>query len=159
MRTSTAPKAGVFERLEDVLETCIDNLCSKPEILCKNPAKDFTRNRKITPQTLLRFYIAIDGKCLKKATCDFMHQQGKENATYQAFSLQKAKLTQEAFPYLFKTFNEASRHYDTRTYQKGYSLIACLCRPNLSPCYRTCLSQFCRPQCHLWGVQTGNQPD
>ena len=121
---STAPKEGVFERLEGVLEACINDLCSKPNILCKNPAKDFTRNRKITPQTLLRFYIAIDGKCIKKATCDFMHQQGKENATYQAFSLQRAKLTQEAFPYLFKTFNEATRQYDTRTYSKGYSLLA-----------------------------------
>ena len=115
-------ESSVYEFYENILNDCIEDLCSKPEILAKRPGIDFTRNRSLSPQNLIRFFISTKGFSLKKATFDFLHNQGLKNLSYQAFIHQRSKLAESALPYLFYEFNRRTRRYDTKTYLKGYTL-------------------------------------
>lgn len=115
-------ESSVYEFYESILNDCIEDLCSKPEILAKRPGVDFTRNRSLSPQNLIKFFISTKGFSLKKATFDFLHNQGLKNLSYQAFIHQRSKLAESALPYLFYEFNRRTRKYDTKTYLKGYVL-------------------------------------
>ena len=110
-----------FSQLDDTLNTIADN----PVLYAKRPGKDFTRNRKIPFQDLIKFFITIDGTSLKKATVSFMHNQGKSpEITYQAFTKQRANLTESAPYTIFRELNKRTQHKDTNTYKDGYMAIA-----------------------------------
>lgn len=107
------------------LDDTLDTIALNPALYAKRPGKDFTRNRRITFQRLTKFFITADGASLKKAITSFMHNQGQSpDISYQAFTKQRAKLTESAPYTIFREFNKRTQHKDVNTYNNGYTPVA-----------------------------------
>ena len=54
----------------------IQNLAEHPELYCRNPGRDFTRNRKLTFSTLISFILNMHGGSLTNEVIDFFIKDG-----------------------------------------------------------------------------------
>ena len=88
--------------------------------LVYDPDKDFSRNRKLDMETLIKTIVFSSGKPIREELYDFFNYSN-DTASSSAFVQQRAKLKPEAFEYVVKEFNKA--YPCTETY-KGYRLIA-----------------------------------
>lgn len=82
--------------------------------------RDFSRNRKLDFETMIRTIVFSSGKPIREELYDYF-DYSRFTATSSAFVQQRAKLKPEAFEYLVKQFNKA--YPCTETY-KAYRLIA-----------------------------------
>ena len=88
--------------------------------LVYDPDKDFSRNRKLDMETLIKTIVFSSGKPIREELYDFF-DYSNDTASSSAFVQQRAKLKPEAFEYVVKELNKA--YPCTETY-KGYRLIA-----------------------------------
>lgn len=88
---------------------------------CKNPDKDFTRNRKIPFEEMLTLIIMMEGSSIKKELLDYFNYN-IETATSSAFIQQRSKITFKAFEYIFHKFNSL---FPEENLYKGYRILAC----------------------------------
>lgn len=86
-----------------------------------DPGKDFTRNRKITFETLFKIMLSMEGGALGKELFKYFDLKA-DAATVSAFIQQRKKVRPEAFQYLFNKFNQSFK--GIKTYQ-GHQLLAC----------------------------------
>lgn len=93
---------------------------------CRKNSKDFTRNRKLTPQNIIYYSINNRGKTMKMELYDFVNQYNLEEVSAAALLKQREKLNEN----IFKELNQESMKdfYDlfpneVKTY-KGYILTA-----------------------------------
>ncbi len=82
--------------------------------------KDFSRNRKLDMETLIKTIVFSSGKPIREELFDYF-DFSTDTATSSAFVQQRAKLKPDAFEYIVKELNKAYPY--TETY-KGYHLIA-----------------------------------
>jgi IS4 transposase len=85
-----------------------------------DPDKDFSRNRKLDMETLIKTIVFSSGKPIREELYDYF-DYSVDTASSSAFVQQRAKLKPEAFEYVVKEFNKA--YPCTETY-KGFRLIA-----------------------------------
>ena len=85
-----------------------------------DPDKDFSRNRKLDMETLIKTIVFSSGKPIREELYDYFNYS-VDTASSSAFVQQRAKLKPEAFEHLVKEFNKA--YPCTETY-KGFRLIA-----------------------------------
>ena len=93
----------IREILDDSITDLVDN---HKEILCENPLKDFTRNRVFTPRVIINTLLQFEAKNTESELIDIFdckYQAGNINA---ALLMQRAKIRDGAFPYLFNTFTD-----------------------------------------------------
>ena len=111
------------------LRRLISGMSKSPERYCKNPGRDYTRNRKITMKDVLTSTICFAGKSMSNELLQYF--SCKPNfPTASAFSQQRDKLSENAFPELFQQF---SRKNIPNRQINGYRLLAVdgstLCTP------------------------------
>ena len=111
------------------LRRSISQMSKSPEQYCKNPGRDYTRNRKITMKDVFTCSICLAGKSMSNELLQYF--SCKPNfPTVSAFSQQRDKLSENAFPELFQRF---SRKNIPNRQINGYRLLAVdgstLCTP------------------------------
>ncbi len=109
------------DHVRSLLFNDISNIAQNPALFVNNPGRDFSRNRKISMQDLLLFYICMESGNLQHELLKYFYFRSN-TATVSAFHQQRSKLKPETFLYLLKQFN---RHFQPVTYKGSYRLIAC----------------------------------
>lgn len=104
------------------LYDAIEQVISRPDF-CRNPGRDFTRNRKFSAFNLLHCLLSLSANSLDKALYSYFRDNHASIAppTKSAFVQNRAKLSESALPNLLHAYNSMSQ--DRRTY-RGYHLYA-----------------------------------
>ena len=108
--------------LKEALQGIVTEMASEPSSFIIDPARDFTRRRKLDMETLVNLILSMKGGSISKELYTYFGGD-VEAATSSAFVQQRAKIIADAFEYLFRKFNDESSHLDTNTYE-GYHLLA-----------------------------------
>lgn len=88
---------------------------------CRNPEKDFTRNRKLPFEAVLKQVLTLQNDALQNELFQFF-QSEKDAPTKSAFIQQRHKIKTEAFTFLYHTFMKG---VETGSRFHGFSLYAC----------------------------------
>jgi len=102
------------------LMSLITEMSESPALYVKNPKKDFTRNRKLPFETVVKLIISMGGSSIYKELLE-SHDYELNTATTSAFVQQRDKILPFAFEFLFHEFTRS--HSATKKY-KGYRLLA-----------------------------------
>lgn len=106
--------------IKRAMKRCIKELSARPELYCKNPGKDFTRERKLSFEQVLKNILSMTGKSLRGELMDYFNLN-TSMPTVSAFVQQRNKVDYHAFEVLFQTFTNA---VDEKSLFKGYRLLA-----------------------------------
>ena len=110
------------ERIKQILLSEIEKMDQHHEDFCKNPAKDFTRNRKIPFGTPLHFQISMENGSVNHELLKYFNFDAG-TPSLSAFYQQRAKLSDDVFQKLFYGFNSC---FEPKALLKGrYQLLAC----------------------------------
>jgi len=106
--------------IKEKLTSLIKKMGDFPSPYVKNPGKDFTRNRKLSFETVVQLLISMGGNSIYK---ELLEAQGYDlnTATASAFIQQRDKILPSAFEFLFREFTKT--YTDIKTY-RGYRLLA-----------------------------------
>ena len=111
--------------VKDKLDSALTELDAIKELFVRKPGIDFTRERKLSFDSMLRMMIKFSGKSLQNEISEFFIPPGMMPAsvpTKSAFIQQRDKILFEAGKYLLKTFTDALPFMKTFN---GYRLLAC----------------------------------
>ncbi len=101
-------------------DNAIHSVCSDPSAYARSPQKDFTRNRKLPLESLVRFILSAHSESLPKELLKVFKHDVK-TPSVSAFVQQRNKLRPEIFEDLLKLFN---RSFSYDSLYKGYRLLA-----------------------------------
>ena len=104
----------------DKFNLLIKEFAEKKEDFCNSPGKDFSRKRKQDFEQIIRSILSLDGGSLTNKILR-IHKYSGDAPSVSAFIQQRAKLSETAFPSLFKTIN---RTFDKDCRYEGYRMIA-----------------------------------
>lgn len=106
--------------LREMLSSIIRGIGERPERYARNPGKDFTRKRTLTPAALIYLILTMDEKSIWKGLLG--HFQRRINTpSASAFVQQRQKLLPAAFEDLFRQFTGFLRPHKKF---RGYRLLA-----------------------------------
>lgn len=108
-------------RIVQNLDMCIEQVAQNIKCYCYHPLEDFTRNRKLTVNVLMKLIIQLGAKSMKSELCDHF-VDARSLPTDSAVSQQRDKLMPEAFARVLYLFNRSVKHDNLL---KGYYLLAC----------------------------------
>lgn len=94
------------------LTSIIKQMNHSIEDFVKNPGKDFSRNRKLSFETVITLLLSMNGNNFSKELLDYFNYD-MTTASSSAFVQQRAKLTPHALEYLFKTFTDSYKRLKT----------------------------------------------
>ena len=106
------------ERIKNVLFTIIRDLCADPELVARDPEKDFTRRRKLWPERLVKILLSMGGGSLNSELLEHFNYSAN-TVSASAFSQQRAKLRPELLERLFRAFQ-----FKPGKLYRGYRLLA-----------------------------------
>ena len=106
--------------IKRILKKCINTMSAHPETFVKNPDKDFTRERKLPFEQVLKVVLSMTGKSLRGELMEYFHLK-TSMPTVSAFVQQRNKVDHRAFEALFHTFTKT---VDEQALFKGYRLLA-----------------------------------
>lgn len=110
------------EKIKQTLLYQIEKMNQHREDFCKHPGIDFTRDRKITFDSLLHFQISMESGSVNHELLKYFNFD-IETPSLSAFYQQRAKLSDDVFQRLFYSFNGCFR---PKSLLKGrYQLLAC----------------------------------
>ena len=111
---------GFPNLIKETLNSLINEIARSPELFVKNPGKDFTRNRKLSFENVVKLIICMGGNSIYK---ELLESQGYDfnTATTSAFIQQRDKILHFAFEYLFHEFTQSRTQAKLF---KGYRLFA-----------------------------------
>ena len=107
--------------VKNVLFEKINEMSDYAWLFCKNPETDFSRNRKLSFETTMKFLTLLEGGSIKKELLEFFNYD-PHSVTASAFVQQRSKILPEAFEFLFNEFNSA---FPAKNMYKDHRLIAC----------------------------------
>lgn len=107
-------------KIKQNLIRMIKTMSSNPKDFVQNPEKDFTRNRKLSFESMVSFILAMNGNSLYTELMTYFNYDVKTAST-SAFIQQRSKIRPDAFKYLFQQFTAS---YDQYKYFRGYRLLA-----------------------------------
>ncbi len=108
------------EQVKEGLLKIIAEMAKHPEKYCKKPGVDFTRNRKMDFENLLRLMVSMEAGTVRDELMKYF-QYDEKTATNSAFFQQRAKLSDDALPILFHGFNDLHPY---SLYGNKYHLLA-----------------------------------
>lgn len=108
------------EQTKEELLKIIEEMAQHPEKYCKNPGVDFTRSRKLDFENLLQLLVSMEAGTVRDELLKYF-QYDDQTATNSAFFQQRAKLSDEALPFMFHCFNAK---YPYTLYRNKYHLLA-----------------------------------
>lgn len=91
------------KHIRNTLHSLIRDLCQNPEQICHDPAKNFTRKRKLPLEALLILLIGMGGGPLRNELLAYSCYSA-ETVTVSALVQQRSKLKAEAMQILFRRF-------------------------------------------------------
>ena len=106
--------------VKEKLISLISKMSVSPQMFVKNPAKDFTRNRKLPFEIVVKLLISMGGNSICKELLK-SHGYSLNTPTTSAFVQQRDKILPSAFEFLFREFTDTFN--DVKTY-RGYRLLA-----------------------------------
>ena len=109
-----------IQAVKDKLNDAINQLCETSWVFVKDPARDFTRNRKLPLREIISVLLCMEGGSL---TGELLRYFGcnQNTASSSAFIQQRQKINKFAFPSLFDLFVKKT---DKDKSYKGYRLFA-----------------------------------
>lgn len=107
--------------VKDKLFETIKEVAQNSRLYCQNPSKDFTRNRKLHFEEMLRLIIMMEGGSIKKELLAYFNYD-TNTVTSSAFIQQRSKIKADAFEQIFHSFNNV---FSGEKLYKGYRLLAC----------------------------------
>lgn len=107
--------------VKNTLFKLVDEMSEVSYLFAQNPEIDFTRNRKLNFETLIKFFLSMEGSSLSKEILEYF-QYDTDAASVSAFNQQRKKLLPEALEFLFQEFNAA--FLGKKKYQ-GFTILAC----------------------------------
>lgn len=107
------------EQVKTDLMGIIFKMSSQTDDFVKNPKVDFSRKRKLDFSTFLHLFISMEAGTINDELLRYFSYQ--DSITHSAFIQQRAKLSENALPYLFHTFNSL---YPFFLYKNKYQLLA-----------------------------------
>lgn len=108
------------DQVKEELLKIIKEMAQHPENYCKNPGVDFTRSRKLDFENLLYLLVSMEAGTIRDELLKYF-QYDDQTATNSAFFQQRAKLSDEALPFMFHCFNAK---YPYTLYRYKYHLLA-----------------------------------
>ena len=102
---------------------CVEELERNKIRFLKNPEKDFSRERKITFSSCVRFCVQAGGGALQNELLKYF-QFEPTTPTKSAFCQQRGKISSEAFACLFREFTDCLERVDAPKTLKGYQILA-----------------------------------
>ncbi len=109
------------EHVKNSLLSLIQEMASLPWLFAKNPAADFSRNRKFDFASTIQCILSMENGGLKNELLDFF-RFSVDTPSASAFHQQRSKLLPETFPFLFHEFNSL---FPLQKNYNGYRLLAC----------------------------------
>ena len=106
------------EVVKSILDKIIAELSADPSLFVAHPGKDFTRDRKLPLETMLRIIIGMNGGSIKRELYDY---DKSVSVTTSAFVQQRDKILPDMFGYIFRQFTDQLSC--DKTY-RGYRLLA-----------------------------------
>lgn len=100
------------------LNDIIAEMARHPSLFVEHPGKDFTRDRKLPFETMLKIIIGMNGGSIQKELYSY---DKSIDVTSSAFVQQRDKILPETFGYIFRQFTDllaAAKNY------RGYRLLA-----------------------------------
>lgn len=96
-----------IKRIKSTLTACMNDLVNNHrEILCRNPQSDFTRQRDFTAMKTLLTLIRFESTNSESELINILNCEKTARNINSAFLQQRRKLTDDCFPYLFRSFTE-----------------------------------------------------
>lgn len=108
------------KHLRNILNHVISVVSNSPYLFSVNPKSDFTRNRKLSFETVIKNVICMEAGSLKDELLK-LNDYSSFTPTSSAFVQARSKIKHDAFKTIFDTFNQKS--LVTKTL-KGYRLLA-----------------------------------
>lgn len=108
------------QQVKHSLLEIISEMASHPQDFSNCPDKDFSRNRKLDFSSLLQLIVSMQTGTVKDELLKFF-SYAMDTASNSAFFQQRAKLSEDALPFLFHSFN---RLYPYAFYKDKYQLLA-----------------------------------
>ena len=97
-----------IKRIKSILTASMNDLVNNHrDILCKNPKCDFTRQRDFTAMKTISTLIRFESTNSESELINILNCEKSARNINSAFLQQRRKLTDECFPYLFRSFTEA----------------------------------------------------
>lgn len=106
--------------VKDTLASLIRDMAECPALFVRTPDKDFTRDRKLPFETVVRMIISMGGNSICKELLD-ANDYSEDTPTASAFIQQRDKILPYAFELLFHKFNQS---YPGAKMYHGYRLLA-----------------------------------
>jgi hypothetical protein len=106
--------------VKEILSNIISALSDNSFDFLQNPSKDFSRNRKLSFETIIKMMIGMGGNSLCKEIYDWFNYS-EDTASVSAFVQQRAKISSKAMEYIFR---ELVKKCDQKILFKGYRLLA-----------------------------------
>jgi len=108
------------DTVKNKLTSMISSMASNLTSFVKNPGVDFTRDRKLPFETMIKLLISMGGNTIYKELLE-AHNFDANTATASAFVQQRDKILPCTFEHLLNRFTYS--HTDIKTY-RGYRLLA-----------------------------------
>lgn len=109
------------DKIKRLLDDIISDMASHREDYVNNPDVDFTRDRKLSFEMVIKLVLSMKGNTLNKELYDFFSRKPEDIVTSSAFIQQRDKLTEDVFVDLFHRFTQSMT--DMKTF-RGYKLYA-----------------------------------
>jgi hypothetical protein len=108
------------DTVKETLTSPIKEMSASPALFVKNPARDFTRKRKLPFETVMQLLLSMGGNSIYK---ELLEAQGYDisTATTSAFVQQRDKILPSTLEFLLHEFTRSFS--DTKKY-KGFRLLA-----------------------------------
>ena len=111
------------EHIYNILMDSIRNLDSVKYLFLRNPATDFTRNRKIPFDKVILFHLLLSDKTLQNELLQY-YNDSAVTPTKSALCQQRDKILPEAFEFLFRLFTEELMKLPDLQTMKGHQMLA-----------------------------------
>lgn len=108
------------KRIKKLLLQDIDDMICQPDLYAKDPARDFTRNRKFPIRNVLLFQIGMERDTMNRELLKYFNY-AIDTPSASAFYQQRRKLHPDTFRILFKRFNS---HFKPTLLKQKYVPIA-----------------------------------
>ena len=111
-------------KIKNTFLSAVNSVIANPELFAVNPAKDFSRRRKITPDALISFLVSKGSSSARVEMLDFWGLNRKM-PSLPALNQQRAKLRPEALEAVLTEFNDSvSRQADFPFSDNKYRYLA-----------------------------------
>lgn len=107
-------------KIKKVLFNCIQNICQSKENYCVNPSTDFSRNKKLPMEKVIKIILSFSSKSLNNEMIDILTND-IDMPSVSAFVQQRSKIKASAFEDIFRSF---TKELLPEKLYEGYRLLA-----------------------------------